>query len=143
MTLLMDEFAMILLFTGKGATLSEDLSRECRRLEKERGISAFFRILEKRMESGGTDFTRQKLLVEGIDQAGIVYRVSRHLADHGINIANLSSHREPLPESGTAMYRMKIDIQVPQSLSLDDLTESLHKLGEAIHVDISIDAPGS
>jgi len=143
MTLLMDEFAMILLFTGKGETLSEDLSRECRRLEKEGGISAFFRILEKRSVRGDTGFSRHTLHVEGIDQAGIVYRVSRHLADHEVNITNLSSHREPLPESGTAMYRMEIDIQVPASQSLDDLRESLQRLGEEINLDFSLDIPGS
>jgi glycine cleavage system transcriptional repressor len=143
MTLLLDEFAMILLFTGKAATLSEDLSRECRRLEKEKGISAFFRILEKSSKSAGNGYNRHTLHVEGIDQAGIVYRVSRHLAELGINIANLSSHRKSLPESGTAMYRMNIDIQVPVSLSPDDLNKSLHKLGEEIHVDIAVDDPAT
>jgi glycine cleavage system transcriptional repressor len=143
MTLLMDEFAMILLFTGKSDTLEGELSRECRRLEKEKGISAFFRALEKKAVRRDTDSSRHSLHVEGIDHAGIVYRVSRQLADYGINIANLSSHREPLPESGTAMYRMEIDIQVPAAQSLDVLRESLQRLGDEIHVDITVDPPGS
>ena len=143
MTMLMDEFAIILLFTGKGKTLSDDLSREYRRLEKEKGISAFFRILGSRSGSWNTEFSRHTLQVEGIDHTGIVYQVSNHLAEQGINITNLSSHREPLPESGTTMYRMEIDIQVPTVLSLDDLKESLRKLGEEIHVDITLDLPAS
>jgi glycine cleavage system transcriptional repressor len=143
MTLLMDEFAMILLFTGKGKTLSDDLTRECRRLEKEKGISAFFRTLGSRSASRNTGFSSHTLHVEGIDHTGIVYRVSSHLADLGINIANLSSHRELLPESGTAMYRMKIDIQVPTAQSLEDLSESLQRLAEEIHVDITLNLPDS
>lgn len=143
MTLLMDEFAMILLFTGRSETLEEMLSRECRRLEKERGVSAFFRALEMEGAGGNMTYSRHTLLVDGVDQAGIVYRVSRHLADNGINIANLSSNREPLPESGTALYHMEIEIQVPASRSLDDLVESLRALGEEIHVDIELDPAGS
>jgi glycine cleavage system transcriptional repressor len=143
MTLLMDEFAMILLFTGKSETLEEDLSRECRRLEKEKGISAFFRALEKRTVRRETGFSRHALHVEGIDQAGIVYRVSRHLAEYGVNIANLSSHREALPESGTAVYRMEITIQVPVTQSFEALRESLQRLGDEIHVEITVDPKGS
>jgi glycine cleavage system transcriptional repressor len=139
MTMLMDEFAMILLFTGKGEDLSEELSRECRRLEKEKGISAFFRILEGERVRRESGYSRHTLHVEGVDHTGIVYRVSRHLADYGINIANLSSRRELLPESGTAQYRMEIEIQVPPSRSVDELMEDLHKLGEEIHVDISLE----
>jgi glycine cleavage system transcriptional repressor len=141
MTLLMDEFAMILLFTGKGDTLSDDLSHECRRLEKEKDISAFFRVLGNRSVSRNTGFSRHTLHVEGIDHTGIVYHVSHHLAEHGINIASLSSHREPLPESGTTMYSMEIDIQVPAAQSHDNLKESLLRLGEKIHVDITLDIP--
>ena len=47
MTRLMDQFAIILLLSGSSQDLEENLSRGCRRLEIEKGISAFFRTLTK------------------------------------------------------------------------------------------------
>ena len=46
MTRLSNEFAMIFLFSGRGEHLEGQLSRACRRLEREQGISAFFRPIE-------------------------------------------------------------------------------------------------
>ena len=46
MTNMLDEFPIILLFTGKGDGLEEKLSGDCRRLEREKGITAFIRPVE-------------------------------------------------------------------------------------------------
>jgi predicted amino acid-binding ACT domain protein len=46
MTLLAGEFTLILLFTAASADVAGPLSKACRRLEQEKGISAFLRPLE-------------------------------------------------------------------------------------------------
>ncbi|NIQ92826.1 MAG: amino acid-binding protein, partial [Desulfuromonadales bacterium] len=51
MTRLADEFTLILLLTCPSAEVAEQLQKECRRLEKDKGISAFMRPLEKRREA--------------------------------------------------------------------------------------------
>jgi glycine cleavage system transcriptional repressor len=76
--------------------------------------------------------------VEGIDQAGIVYKVSRFLADRNVNIENLTSRRITSPESGTAVYSMEIKVQVPEKTSLEQLERGLSHVGEELTLDITI-----
>ncbi len=137
MTRLSDEFAMIFLFTGRGETLEEQLSRACRRLEREIGISAFFRLLEASPASPKKKVINKTLHVEGIDHAGIMYHVSKYLAGYDLNIRDLSSQLKFMPESGTAMYLIKIRIEVPEELDMKLLEQGLEELGDELHVDIA------
>ncbi len=138
MTLLADEFTLILLFSSKDSGVEELLLRECRRLEKEKEISAFMRPLEKRQEVSKPRVVNSTLHVEGLDQAGIVYRISQFLADHSVNIIDLKSTVMASPESGTAIYKMDIHIQVPVSLPLTVLEEGLAGVADELNVDISL-----
>jgi len=138
MTLLADEFTLVLLFSSIGGDVEEQLSRECRRLEKEKGISAFMRPLEQRQElkkKGNLNYT---LHVEGMDQAGIVYKISQFLSDSSVNILDLKSKVTAAPGSGTPLYMMDIDIQMPPGFATEKLEEGLSSVADELNVDISI-----
>jgi len=135
---LADEFTLILLLTGKEEDLQEKLSRDCKRLERERNIFVFIRPLEYQLpdtKNGNFDCTIE---VEGVDQAGIVYKVSRFLADHSINIETLTSQKKFSPNSGTALYSMEITTKIPETISIQALEESLESLANELNVDISL-----
>jgi glycine cleavage system transcriptional repressor len=136
MTRLADEFTIILLFSS-GTDIEDELGKACRRLEKERGVSAFFR---RAAPFGGKKESHalHRVHAEGIDHTGIVYRISYYLASMKVNIANLSSRRTTSPESGTARYILEIEIEVPANVSIDRLRKDLVHLGEEITVDISV-----
>ena len=138
MTSMLDEFAIILLFSGKGEGLEERLLGDCRRLEKEKGITAFTRPVKVKEKKEQIPFITKTINVEGIDQTGIVYKVSRFLADNNINIENLVSQRITSPESGTAIYTMEIKVQVPEKFSLEQLEKGLSQVGEQLNLDITI-----
>ena len=76
--------------------------------------------------------------VDGVDQSGIVYKVSRFLADNNINIENLSSRRFISAETGTAIYSMEIRALVPAEIERNNLEEGLSRVGEELNVEISI-----
>jgi len=76
--------------------------------------------------------------VEGVDQAGIVYKISRLLADQGVNIESLKSRKKFLPNSGTAMYSMEILAALPDGMAAESLSEKLENIGHELHVDIDI-----
>ncbi len=136
MTRLMDQFAIILLFSGSSQDLEENLSKGCRRLEIEKGISAFFRTVDKpRLQQKGKT-VKHSLYIEGIDHAGIVYKISTCLAGLNINIENLHSEMKITPESGTVLYIMEILISIPESISLEDLDRGLSNVGEELNVEI-------
>lgn len=138
MNLLADEFTLNLLFSSKQSNIEEQLSKECRRLELDKGISAFVRPLstpEKKIKEGYRACTLQ---IEGMDQAGIVYKTSQFLADNNLNILHLNSMAMASPESGAKIYSMVIHIEVPIKTSLDQVEEDLSTMADELQVDISM-----
>ena len=138
MTSMLDEFAIILLFVGKGDNLKDQLLRDCRRLEREKGITAFIRLVEVEDKEKQVNFFSKTINVEGIDQTGIVFKISRYLANNNINIENLTSRRSISPESGTALYFMEIKVQVPKKISIENLEKGLSQVGEELNLDITV-----
>jgi glycine cleavage system transcriptional repressor len=138
MTSMLDEFAIILLFSGEGDGLENRLLQDCRRLERDKGITAFLRPV-KAVEKKVQEKTYTRLInVDGVDQSGIVYKISRFLADNLINIENLSSRRLFSPETGTAIYSMEINVQIPGKMEPKQLEMGLSRIGEELNVDIHI-----
>ena len=139
MTLLAGEFTLILLFTAGSADVADPLSTACRRLEQEKGISAFLRPLapQETVESDNGVMART-LHVEGLDQAGIVYRISRFLADNRINIVELKSTVKASPESGTALYVMDILVQIPTDTAMAPFEKGLLAVADDLNVDITL-----
>jgi len=84
------------------------------------------------------DLASGVLHVEGEDQAGIVYKVSRFLAEHGLNICNLQSTVKASPDSGSAIYMMDIHIQVPEGVLMEEVEAGLSAVADELHVDISV-----
>jgi glycine cleavage system transcriptional repressor len=58
-----------------------------------------------------------KISTSGIDHAGIVFRVCRLLADRKVNIIDMETHRVLSAESGTPLFEMDIDVEVPRTVS--------------------------
>ena len=138
MTNMLDEFAIILLFTGQGENLEDQLLGDCRRLERDKGITAFIRPVEIEDKGKQVNFVTKTINVEGIDQTGIVFKVSRYLANNNINIESLTSRRSISPESGTALYFMEIKVQVPETISIGQLDAGLSQVGEELNLDITL-----
>lgn len=143
MTNLAGEFAILLLFSSLSAAnevnLQEKLAAECRRLERDKGITAFIRPLSAEKPKLKTDIHTQTIHVEGLDQAGIVYKVSRFLADNHINISTLNSEVKSSPESGADFYSMTLAVEIPTGLSLQTVEDGLGRIGEQLNVDVSIE----
>ncbi|MBC2710873.1 MAG: hypothetical protein HGJ94_07720 [Desulfosarcina sp.] len=138
MTLLAGEFTLVMLFTAESANVEGPLSKACRRLEQEKGISAFLRPLEPQETVKPNGFFTRTLHVEGLDHAGIVYKVSRFLAGNRINIVNLKSTVKAAPESGTAMYVMDILVQIPDGTAMDPVEKGLSAVADDLNVDIVV-----
>ena len=142
MTYLAGEFAILLLLSApQGADMnevSENLSSECRRLEREKGITAYIRTVSALSAEPSSGIQVKTIRVEGFDQAGIVYKVSRFLADSDINIRTLSSELKLSPQSGAALYDMTIKVEIPDSVTLSDLEDGLGRVGDQLNVDVTL-----
>ncbi|MCD4677336.1 MAG: hypothetical protein K8S18_15285 [Desulfobacula sp.] len=135
---LADEFTLILLLAGNEEDLQEKLSRDCKRLEREKDIFVFIRPLDYHQPDTKNGNSYTTIEVEGIDQAGIVYKVSKLLADHNINIETLKSRKKFSPNSGTALYSMEIKAKIPDTVSMEAFDEKLDSLANELNVDINL-----
>ncbi len=138
MTRLANEFAVIFLFTASDEAIEDKLSLACRRLEKDKGLSAFFRRVDSKVRKAPAPAATHSIRAEGPDQIGIVYKISRYLAANEVNIVNLQARRSFSPDSGTALYSVHLEVECPQHLSLDKLDQGLHRIADDIHVDIQL-----
>ena len=136
MTRLMGEFAMILAFSSRAQGIEAQLLQACRRLERDKGISAYFTRFEPPIEQAMEPLVEQTIHAEGIDHTGIVYKVSEVLTNNNINIESLSANRAQAPVSGTAMYRMDIKFQLPEDVNLNKLDKDLARAADELNVEI-------
>lgn len=138
MTVLGSEFAVLLLLTGEGDDLERRLSAACKRLEWEKRLTVFFRPLAGepvpyRVATGARPYT---LEVTGVDKAGIVARIARVLARHGVNITKLETSSRPEPGTGTPIYQMSLAMDVPAQTNLDELRAELDRAAAELLVDV-------
>ena len=140
MTLLGEQFALLILLSGTGEEFQFRLSTGCKRLEWEKHLSIFLTPVE---ETEGMPKLKgitetYELSTTGLDRMGIVYHVSRLLAEQGINIMDMHTKTTPSPESGTPIFTMKIILQVPVEISPAALLEKLNRVGEKLAIEISL-----
>ena len=138
MSMLADEFTINLLFSTGISDIETRLLEGCRHMEEQKDISAFIRPVKERRLTSQDSTAMYTLHVEGLDQAGIVYKVSRFLADHSWNIVDLKSTMKSTPESGTALYLMDIHIQVPAATSVESIESGLSAVAEELNVEITV-----
>jgi glycine cleavage system transcriptional repressor len=138
MSLLRNHFALLLLFSTEREEVNQKLSAGLKRLEWEKKLTVFYSPipLEEAHPKAKEETHPFKITTSGVDHAGIVFKVCRLLADKGINIADMKTHRILSAESGTPLFEMDIDIEVPVSISEVGLRENLHHLANELMIDL-------
>lgn len=135
MTQLENEFVLMLIFAGEKDDLGTRLSNECRWLEREKGITAFVRELGEKIQKSPGSYTVHHIHAEGLDHAGIIYKISNFFAKNSCNLLELRSRQRQSPKSGTPIYTVEIVVEVPNEFSLEDLEQGLDSLSQEIHID--------
>jgi len=140
MTILGSEFAVLLLLSCEGEDVERRLTAGCKRLEWERRLTVFFRPLEGDgpPRPAGVPGSPMECAVTGVDKAGIVARVARVLAGHGVNITALNTQSRPEPESGTPIYTMRIQMIVPRIVDRQALRVQLERVAAELRVDLTL-----
>lgn len=139
MTMLGSEFATLLLVSGSGDGLGERLLHETKKLEWERRLTVFVRPLED-AESAGAETAGQEfeLTAVGVDRAGLVARIARCLADHGVLITDLRGGVEHVPQSGTPLYTLNLRMSVPATVDREALAASLDEVAAGLNVELAM-----
>ena len=136
MAILGGEFALLLLVSGT-ATAALAVEKAAAPLGEKLGL----RVLLKRTgRAQHRDFLPYRISVSGVDRPGIVLLVSEILARRGVNVASLQSHLAHVPESGTPLFVLEADLQVPSEVALAELERELVAECDEENLDLTFDS---
>lgn len=89
-----------------------------------------------------SDLPLAELEVVGVDQPGIVLRLTELLKNEGVNLLQFASWTEPAPNSGDELFRAVAEFTLPETLDLDGLKAKLEEMAEDLGVDIELGLDG-
>ncbi|NWG03519.1 MAG: hypothetical protein HXY44_11755 [Syntrophaceae bacterium] len=144
MSLLRNHFALLLLFSTEREEVNQKLPSGLKRLEREKNLTVFYSPItfEEAYPKLKEQTDRFKITTSGIDHAGIVFKVSRLLADRRVNIIDMETRRVLSAESGTPLFEMEIEVEVPRSISETGFREELHRLANELIIDLVLKKEG-
>ena len=84
--------------------------------------------------------SRKLALVEvvGHDRPGIVRQISQVLAQHRVNVEDLTTYCESAPMSGESLFHANVTVQLSASYSIGQLRKALEEIATDLMVDISV-----
>ena len=136
-TMLGGEFAMILIVSHEKPFSKKRLEAEFAAKNAGNGLSAFIRSLKDDEVSYREPLGELCLVtVYGSDKPGIVYRITRELAERGVNITDLNT--KLIGSQAEPVYVMMLEAALPQGMSPEDATHLLEKLKKELSVEISV-----
>jgi glycine cleavage system transcriptional repressor len=137
MAILGGEFALILLFSGSEGAVAQ-VGKQVSALEARLGLHTSQR--ETTRPAGVASFLPYRIRVIGVDRPGIVAAVSKVLAGRGINVASLESRLQYAPESGTPMFVLSAELQVPSEVALSSLRRDIAAVCDEENLDFVLEA---
>lgn len=129
------EFAVLMLITGTEGVLAEVLAQ--RQRFESLGVRCTLERTSKPPASG--DGLAYRLEVSGFDRPGIVQSVSTVLTRLDINVASLSSRVVHAPLTGTPMFLLDLDLEIPRKVSLPALRRDVAEACERENLDFSLE----
>ncbi len=77
------------------------------------------------------------IAVYGADKSGIVYNISKYLADNKINITDVQTKISGKAKNGK-VYIMLLEVVVPKSLNIEEFKHYLQHLAQELNVEIFV-----
>lgn len=136
-TMLGGDFAMILVVSHEKPFSHADLDGEFRELHKRTGL----RIHSRHLAEAEICPVQQEgelclVSVYGSDQPGIVYRVTRALADRQVNITDLNTRL--IGTVAEPVYVLMLEAILPTGMPLTDVESLLENLKKELQVEIGV-----
>ncbi len=137
MAVLGGEFAVIMLISGEKRAIS-GLMAEIEELEEISGL----RVEIKPTVPQDQDKNSIPYVLEcvSLDSPGLVHSVTRFIREQGINIENLETETCHAPWTGAPLFRMRANVIVPMTVSVQDIRNGLNRLEQEKDLDITFRA---
>jgi len=139
MTILKNQFAMILIVEPPSELSEEDFGKKIKEAAKSVDLRVTFEVVgdEELDTSKWAEAQRYVVSVFGEDSVGIVYRISSTLASHSANIANVKTKllkRKNRPN----IFSMVLEVDIPPEAQVDALETDLKEVGKELGLDVSL-----
>lgn len=135
MTILEDEFAIILIMTLPRPAGLKALLGDLKKVEESMELTIHVKEIRKETAPAGAQ-SNYIITLHGADKAGIVYKTSALLAEMGINVTDLET--KILPGEGRKVYIMVMEVYTPGAVDIKKVEDRLKKLAANLGVTIKI-----
>lgn len=132
MTVLGDEFAMVMLISGKWNAIAK-LETALGSLSQKRDLNIQHKRTEARKVS--TDTLPYGVDVAALDQPGLVHQIANFFSSRKINVEELVTNRYAAPHTGSPMFAIRMNIAVPADVQLATLREEFLEACDRMNVD--------
>jgi glycine cleavage system transcriptional repressor len=139
MAILGGEFSLMVLVTASTDSL-RTLEATLPRVAEELDLTVQIRPTRIEESSDSEPALNYRLSVVSMDHPGIVHRVSKLLAQRGVNVAKLDTHLGFAPTTGTPVFSLSMEVQVPAQLPIAGLRGELETLAEEENLDLELRA---
>ncbi len=139
MTLLSGQFAVILLLD---CPKNSDISKIKRSLNSSlKKLDLSYSVTEvDKPKINKKNFGDYVIAVYGSDRVGIVYNVSKYLADKKINITDVQTK---ISGKKDKVYIMLLEVNIPKILKIENVKQNLKQLAKELNVEIFINQADS
>lgn len=137
MSLLGGEFAIILLVSGTKTSIDAIIQQKD---DLQRKLNLSLLIKPTTSQATQNDTNSYEINVEGMDNPGIVHKLTRYLSQHGINIVNMQTISSHAPHTGSPVFTVNMRVDIPSSKDLTQLETEFGKLCDELSMDVEFKA---
>ena len=141
MAILGGSFALIVLVTGSEESISR-LKDSLPDIEKKLELSIHLRFGRMEDTSPGeiAKAIPYRITAVAMDHPGIVHKITNILAKHNVNVATLETRITDAPTTGTPVFSLVIEANVPTDVSVSKLRTILESAANEENLDLGFHA---
>jgi glycine cleavage system transcriptional repressor len=136
MTILHGQFAMILIIRLHSDISKNMLLSKLKKYSKSLNLSLFCTDINSYTPKKHLSKNTFVISIYGPDKTGIVYNISKYLADNKINITDVQTILSKHDVQNT--YMMVVESNFPINVSEKEISKDLFKLAKSLNINISI-----
>jgi len=135
MTMLGEEFAVLMLVSGNWHTLSR-LERGLEKLGDEEFTFAIRKTDERRVSENRMPYAVD---VVSLDHEGIVFGLANFFASRDIEIADVATRRYSAAHTGAPMFSVQMAVNIPADVNLAQLRDDFADVCDRMNLDAILD----
>jgi glycine cleavage system transcriptional repressor len=137
MAVLGGEFGVMMLVSGSTDEVAR-VAREHGELRTATGLDVTTRETKSPEDHRRAQSFPCTVTCDAIDNPGIVRAVARALRDLGLNIVSLETTTYEAPVTGSPLFRLEAQCDVPRGVTLAKIRSVMHDVAERENIDIDV-----